>query len=312
MRIRFAYLHRKSVAGIVTKALAGLCAACLACALLGSPSARAGTSSATASVAFPLTYGCFSLGTVVGGSGFTSASTGPISCAGSSPSSGATYSGVASASGSWVTGDFSASAVVGGNPVGGFISASATNTFYVAGLVTLPPAMTSAAVTAGVTGLSGVVGGGPMPSSLTGEGGFGSDVVMTLKMAAGGSGGTSGSSEACLALPFGFCPDGTPALAVFGPGALAPITLTVHNGDYLQLSVTVQAQASANGIVAPEAANAGIAVDPLHLTLPPGATFDSGVPEFLSGPVPSVPEPGSSFLFAAGLLGLFVLRRRLA
>jgi hypothetical protein len=86
--------------------------------------------------------------------------------------------------------------------------------------------------------------------------------------------------------------------------------LTVNDGDTLQLSVSIEAIAAANARFAGEGGNAGIMVDPLFLTLPPGATFDSGITGFLSG-APSVPEPSSALLVVAGLVALRILRRRL-
>jgi hypothetical protein len=309
-------VHERGRPGIAMEALPGLSALCVICLVLSAPVARGGTFSATAGTNFPDTLGCFATGVSDGGSGFTSASVGPIPCAGPPPPfGGGTFSGTASASGSWVTGDFSASAVAAANPTGGFISANGKDTFNDAGLVTLPSGMTSALITFGVTGLSGVVGGGPTPSSPIGEGGFASEVVITLNMSAGGSSGTSGTSEACLfvaAVP-GICPGGGAPLADFGPGSLAPITLTVHDGDYVQLSISVEAVATASAVIAPESANSSINVDPLFLTLPAGATFDSGITGFLSGEPPALtPEPSSAFLFATALLGLCAVRRRLA
>jgi hypothetical protein len=309
-------VHERGRPGIAMEALPGLSALCVICLVLSAPLARGGTFSATAGTNFPDTLGCFATGVSDGGSGFTSASVGPIPCAGPPPPfGGGTFSGTASASGSWVTGDFSASAVAAANPTGGFISADGKDTFYDAGLVTLPSGMTSALITFGVTGLTGGVGGGPTPSSPTGEGGFASEVVITLNMSAGGSSGTSGTSEACLfvaAVP-GICPGGGAPLADFGPGSLAPITLTVHDGDYVQLSISVEAVATASAFIAPESANSSINVDPLFLTLPAGATFDSGITGFLSGEPPALtPEPSSVLLFATALLGLCALRRQLA
>ena len=266
---------------------------CVISLVLIAPRARAGTFSATAS-AGPTDLECASEIDSVGGSGVASASTGPISCAYLEPNGG-TISSTASASGSWVAGDFATSAVAAANPgtdAGNSITATGSDTFTVYGVVTLPSGMDSAPITFGLTGLSGSVGAGPA-STL---GGATAGDKIELDVSAGGSTGTSGTSVACLTegLYISGCPGGG-----FGLGlVLAPITLTVNNGDNLQLTVSVQSTASADAYVAPEGANAAITVDPLYLTLPVGATFDSSITGFLA------PEPGASLGDAAAGLGL--------
>jgi hypothetical protein len=301
------------------KALLGLSALCVTCLLAGAPLARAGTFSATATAGPPTTGTECGFGfTSDGGSGFTSASVGPISCVFVNPFFSGSISSEASASGSWVTGDFSASAVVAANPGldghGNSIVATGAVTFHDAGLVTLPSGMDSASITFGVTGVSGVVGGGPAVPPL-GAGGFSSGDIITLNMIAGGSTGTSGTSVACLMdqLISSECPNGGMGFGL-GPGTLAPITLIVHNGDDLQLNVSVESTANVAAYITSMGANAGITVDPLYLTLPDGVIFDSGISGFLSGspggPGSSVAEPASLALFATAVAGLGCMRRR--
>ena len=132
--------------GIAMKALLGLAALCVVCLLLGASLARAGSFSATATAGPPTTGTQCGFGdTSAGGSGFTSASIGPISCVYVNPFFGGSISSEVSASGSWATGDFSASAVVAANPGfgghGNSIGATGAVTFYDAGLVTLPAGM---------------------------------------------------------------------------------------------------------------------------------------------------------------------------
>jgi hypothetical protein len=269
-------------------------ALCIIGLVLSAPLARAGTFSATAS-AGPTDPECAYNIDSFGGSGFESASTGPISCAYLNPNFGGTISSTASASGSWVTGGFATSAVAAANPgnnAGNSITATGSDTFTVNGVITLPSGMASALITFGLTGLSGNVGAGPA-STL---GGASAGDKIELDMSAGGSTGTSGTSVACLTqgLYISGCPGGG-----FGLGlVLAPITLTVNDGDDLQLTVSVQSTAFANAYVAPEDASAAITVDPLYLTLPAGAAFDSGITGFLA------PEPGASLGDVAAGLGL--------
>jgi PEP-CTERM motif len=296
----------------VARAVA-LAALCLTFLLLASPLAHASAFSALAAAGPPSTgTDCAFGGVSAGGSGFTSASVGPVSCVFVNTAVGGSIGSVTGASGSWVTGDFSASALATGNPGnqgrGNGITATGMLTFSDSGLVTLPPGMDSAAITFGVTGISASAGGGPAVA----VGGIASGDIVTLAMSTGGSRGTSGTSSACLMdqLVSSECPNGGLGFGL-AAGALAPVTLTVHNGDDLQLSLSIESSATVEAYISPMSANAAIAIDPLYLTLPDGVTFDSGIADFLSGaPVSPVPEPASLSLMAAGLGAMIALRRR--
>lgn len=311
-------LHRKDMTGTALGAPLGLSALCLLCLVLSAPLARA--SSFSAVVAGPTGSTGMGCTTQVanGGSGSSSASVASPPCL-TFDFFGGALSTVASASGSWITGDFSASAQATADPatghgasigafgtVGccGFLTTGSFSEFSVSGLFTLPPGMTSATVTLGVTGLSGTVGGLGLAT------GYSAGDMIALQMMAGGS--ASATSVACMTLDTfsSFCPgSGTGLVGSFGPGALAPVQLTVNNGELLQLTVSVEAEGFANASTSSEEANASIFVDPLYLDLG-GGTFDSGITGFLSGPGPSssVPEPGTNALILTGLA--LLLRKR--
>ena len=196
--------------------------------LLSLASATYGSSYATATDSAATGVGCGDPASS-GGPGFTLAGVGPIPCAYASIGS------LVSASGSWITGDFAASAVASANPVTGFVPSTpaviGATFFSAAGTISLPSGMTSATITFGATGLSGTVGG------LGDPGFFSAGDIITLDMIAGGTGGSRGSSTACLTLNLfhSTCPGGGFGLGL-GPGALGPITLTVFDGEHLQLT----------------------------------------------------------------------------
>src|SRR5580658_9570153 len=197
--------------------------------------AHAGSVSAAA-YAGPTGVECSTSSTSTGGSGSSSATIGPIDCSAVAPT-GNTLNSVSSASGSWVTGDFAASTSVGAGSVpagnGPSIQGIGEDVFQVIGSATLY---------------------------------FSSDDMITLGVNAGGSGEVT--SVACLTdnAFASNCP--ASGLGIQGSLAtLAPITVTVTNGETLELDVSVEADGYAAGY-STSAANANINVDPLYLTLP--------------------------------------------
>jgi hypothetical protein len=277
---------------------------CTACLLLGASPARAAFFSTIAS-AGPVGFTCTGAD-VAGGSGISSAGVGPSECA-SQGAFAAEISSTALASGSWLTGDLSASTEAAGDPGsmgnGASISSIASVTLVDEGLVHLRPGVDSKTITFGATGLTGLVGGGPAAPI----GGFSSGNVISLEIDAGGA---SATSVACLMdnLYSSVCPNGGFGFG-FGPGALAPVSILVHDGDTLRLNVTLQSAANVEAYLAPTGASAAATVDPLYLMLPDGVTFDSGIDGFLSV-VPVVPEPSPPALLGVGLVALALVRRR--
>ena len=287
----------------LTLRILGICGT--ACLLLGTSPAHAAFFSTVAS-AGPVGFTCTGAD-VFGGNGISSANVGPSQCA-SQGAFGATISSTASASGSWVTGDLSASTEAAGDPGsmgnGASISSTASVTLVDEGLVSLRPGIDSRTITFGATGLTGLVGGGPAAPI----GGFSSGNIISLEIDAGGA---SATSVACLMdnLYSSVCPNGGFGFG-FGPGALAPVSILVHDGDTLRLNVILQSAANVEAYIAPTGASASVTVDPLYLMLPDGVTFESGIDGFLSV-VPVVPEPSPPALLGVGLVALALARRRL-
>ena len=244
-----------------------------------------------------------------GGAGFATANVAPPSCT-TTPVSGVTATASGAAAGSWISGDLSASAgAIEGSSSSALLIVDGVASGDAMGVITLPAGVTSALVTFGVSGngagTSGTVNniGGTSAISTLDE--LSIDMVDETV-------GSSGASIACLTLNTSnpACPNGGVGSG-FGPGSLPLITLTVFSGNVLKLSVSASVTSTVDPNNGGGNTNGEITVDPLVLELPVGATFDSGITNFLSGPnrTPgSVPEPGSVLLVATGLLGLYVLR----
>jgi hypothetical protein len=165
------------------------------------------------------------------------------------------------------------------------------------GVITLPAGMASGQITFGVNGVT---------ASATGSGpgtGANSSAVIDL-IANDVTTNTNLLGGGCVSSP-------APSPCAGIPGGLPPLTLTVNSGDTIELAAHVAAQALL--CCGGTSGSASITVDPLFLTLPAGATFDSGIPGFLSGQPPvSAPEPGSLLFLMSGLPALIWAARRRA
>jgi hypothetical protein len=269
-----------------SRVLLGFSALYAACILLSAPLARADGVTATVKIVGPA--GC---GGTTSGSDPAAVNLGPVTCSGTV---GNIFSNSASAAGSWVTGEVSVSATVSYTNGSAIPSASGVVDLTNTGTVSLAPGMTSVQAMFGVNGIT---------ASATGSGaGTGANASSVVDLTFTDlTTGASVFTGACVGTP-----PPTPCLAV--PGALPPLTLTVSNGDTIQLSVHVIAEGflCCSGTTA----STSVTVDPLFLDLPAGATYDSGIADFLSGPAPTqAPEPSSVLLLLSGLAALVCAAR---
>lgn len=253
----------------------------VACAMLCAPLARA--DAVTASVHLVGLNGCGVTTTVTDP---VTASVGPLTCNGDALHM---FTDSGSASGSWVTGTLAVS-VSGSQVAGPTLEPTATVDLLSSGPVTLAPGMTSAQVTFGMNGITGAVSG-----SAPGTGGQASSVLDIFFTDL--TSGASALTGACVEIN-----TMNPSQCAPVPPALSPLTLTVSNGDIIQLKV----HALSESILCCDGtfANTSFTVDPLFLDLPAGATYDSGIPGFLSGSPTTTPEPGSVLLLFSGLAAL--------
>jgi PEP-CTERM motif len=260
------------------------------------PMAHAGTYSAFATV-IGTGPGC-NLSTGGGGYGAASANVPSTPCTYEDPAGDVVQDSVA-ASGSWVTGDFSVFGETNTAPNGASNPSNqvqASDTFSDSGVITLPKGMTTASVTFGVTGLSGTAAG---TASGTAKALGAYATADQIELQINGVASLACDNAVSINSP---CSANQLALG-FGKGALPPITVTVTNGETLSLEVSLEVSAYAFGFAK---AQGSIVVDPLYLTLSPGVTFDSGVPNFLSGAAApaAVPEPSIWAMMLVGFAGL--------
>lgn len=91
-------------------------------------------------------------------------------------------------------------------------------------------------------------------------------------------------------------------------GGLLSASLSVTAGEQIFLSFDMSCSTSVDDLT-----NGCSVSDPVSLSLSPGLTFDTTLPDFLSEsatPAAATPEPSSLFLFGSGLLALGAFFRR--
>jgi hypothetical protein len=263
----------------ISRAHFGFFILCVTCIILSAPLARADGVTAKVQIVGPA--GC---GGTTSGSDPASVNLGTVTCSGT----GGSFSNSASAAGSWVTGDVSASASASYTSGGVVPSSVGVVDLVSSGPVSLAPGMASGQVTFGVNGITAVATG-----SGAGTGANASAVIdLTFKDLTTGASMFTGACDST--------PPPTPCLAV--PSTLPPLILTVSNGDMIELDVHVIANAFLSALGT--SSSSSLTIDPLFLDLPDGARYESGIAGFLGGPTTTAPEPSSVLLLMSGLTAL--------